>query len=77
MALIKCKECGKEFSDKATACPNCGCPIEQARPDAEVATQNDDLTNIQSQPVNNIPVNQGPTTKIKYANNEKSTKKKE
>lgn len=28
MALIKCTECGKEFSDKATACPNCGCPTE-------------------------------------------------
>lgn len=28
MALIKCTECGKEFSDKATACPNCGCPHE-------------------------------------------------
>lgn len=27
MALIKCNECGKEVSDKATACPNCGCPI--------------------------------------------------
>ncbi len=27
MALIKCPECGKEISDKATACPNCGCPI--------------------------------------------------
>lgn len=26
MALIKCTECGKEFSDKAPACPNCGCP---------------------------------------------------
>lgn len=26
MALIKCEECGKEFSDKADACPNCGCP---------------------------------------------------
>lgn len=25
--LIRCNECGKEFSDKATACPNCGCPI--------------------------------------------------
>lgn len=24
MALIKCKECGKEFSDMAEACPNCG-----------------------------------------------------
>lgn len=28
MALISCVECGKEFSDKAKACPNCGCPIE-------------------------------------------------
>lgn len=29
MALIKCTECGKEFSDKAAACPNCGCPIQE------------------------------------------------
>ena len=28
MALIKCSECGKEISSKATACPNCGCPIK-------------------------------------------------
>lgn len=27
MALINCKECGKEISDKATNCPNCGAPI--------------------------------------------------
>lgn len=27
MALIKCTECGHEVSDKATSCPNCGCPI--------------------------------------------------
>lgn len=26
MALIKCVECGKEYSDKASACPNCGNP---------------------------------------------------
>ncbi len=26
MALIKCPECGKEISDKAISCPNCGCP---------------------------------------------------
>lgn len=31
MALIKCPECGKEFSDKAQACPNCGCPIEEIK----------------------------------------------
>lgn len=24
MALIKCKECGKEISSNATACPSCG-----------------------------------------------------
>lgn len=27
MALIKCSECGREISDKATACPACGNPI--------------------------------------------------
>lgn len=27
MALIKCGECGKEVSDKANNCPNCGYPI--------------------------------------------------
>ena len=27
MALIKCPECGKEISDKATCCIHCGCPM--------------------------------------------------
>lgn len=27
MALIKCVECGKEISDKAESCPNCGYPV--------------------------------------------------
>jgi len=26
MALIKCEDCGKEISDKAPACPQCGAP---------------------------------------------------
>ena len=26
MALFNCSECGYEFSDKADACPKCGCP---------------------------------------------------
>ena len=29
MALIKCKDCGHVVSDKASQCPNCGCPIGQ------------------------------------------------
>ena len=28
MALITCKECGGQMSDRATECPHCGCPIE-------------------------------------------------
>lgn len=28
MALIKCTECNKMFSDKASCCPECGCPTE-------------------------------------------------
>ncbi|MGH8428216.1 MAG: zinc-ribbon domain-containing protein [Gammaproteobacteria bacterium] len=27
MALIKCSECGREISDRATSCPGCGNPI--------------------------------------------------
>lgn len=28
MALINCSECGKEVSNKAIACPNCGAPVD-------------------------------------------------
>ncbi|MBR1376748.1 MAG: zinc-ribbon domain-containing protein [Bacilli bacterium] len=31
MALIKCSECGKEISDKATTCIHCGNPIFQEK----------------------------------------------
>ncbi len=36
MALITCIECGKQFSDKASACPECGCPTSEC-----IATQED------------------------------------
>ena len=36
MALIKCKECHKEISDKAKTCVNCGCPIEDMITSGEV-----------------------------------------
>lgn len=38
MALIKCMECGKEFSDKAAACPNCGCPTSDMLTAEETST---------------------------------------
>ena len=31
MALIKCKECGKDVSSEAKQCPNCGAPIKKSR----------------------------------------------
>ena len=36
MALITCPECGKEVSDKATTCPNCGCPLQQSQQTIQV-----------------------------------------
>lgn len=35
MALIKCKECGKEISSAAAACPNCGKPVVKTTPAAK------------------------------------------
>ena len=31
MALVKCKECGKEISDAAYACPNCGFHVDKMK----------------------------------------------
>lgn len=36
MSLIKCKECGKEISDKAEFCVNCGCPINKKKSDNNI-----------------------------------------
>ena len=29
MAQIKCEECGQLISERASSCPNCGCPVEK------------------------------------------------
>jgi hypothetical protein len=41
LALVKCKECGKEVSEFAVSCPNCGFPLsksEFALPEMKEAT---------------------------------------
>ena len=40
MALIKCPECNKEISDKATACSNCGFPLNEEIPKIENSGMN-------------------------------------
>lgn len=34
MALIACRECRREVSTAAAACPHCGCPVAGAAPPA-------------------------------------------
>lgn len=49
MALIKCPECGRNISDKASCCPGCGCPasefqkIEGAKETSKGSVSLDDL----------------------------------
>lgn len=56
MALINCPECGKEVSDKAGSCPNCGCPI--SKPGSESGTE---------VKVGNTPAAQHPVTITKFS----------
>jgi hypothetical protein len=35
MALIRCSECGRSVSDKASSCVGCGAPLSQDRPDRQ------------------------------------------
>lgn len=57
MSLIKCPECGKEISDKAAACPNCGCPLHST-PTPPTAQNLNNVQRPQYQNTgNNIPQN--------------------
>lgn len=49
MALIKCSECKREVSDRAAACPSCGCPISSKNAKADLA----DLITSKSREFNN------------------------
>lgn len=44
MALIKCPECGKEISDQADSCPNCGYSFEEKKRKKSKVTSGRDKT---------------------------------
>lgn len=78
MAMMKCPECGKEISDLASKCPNCGFPIgfessiSQAS-NSNIPSNNAPINNAQT---NNIPYNNVPYNNISYTPQE-NVKKKE
>ncbi len=49
MALIKCPECGKEISDKSSACIHCGFPLQTVKKEiiCQIDTYRYDLAPIQ------------------------------
>lgn len=63
MALIKCPECGKEISDKATTCPNCGCPIKEDVSEVTSSAEKENVGGISES--NSMTQNQMPGVKEK------------
>ena len=62
MALIKCRECGKQYSDFAEQCPSCACPTihqtkarntssESITPETEIHSQEDKDKSLESEAI--------------------------
>ena len=45
MALIKCPECGRDVSDSAITCPNCGYPLKQNQEEEKESVVEQAVTN--------------------------------
>ncbi len=56
MAMIKCMECGKEISDRATSCPSCGCPVGFGNPTTNNAQYQQNNAFQQAPPMQPQPV---------------------
>ncbi len=56
MAMIKCTECGKEISDRATSCPNCGCPVDFGNPNTNNSQYQQNNVFQQAPPIQPQPV---------------------
>lgn len=48
MSLISCPECRAMVSDKAVACPHCGCPIESAAPVASARAKREEAPKVEA-----------------------------
>lgn len=56
MALIKCNNCGRSVSDRATVCPHCGCdPHTTKNANAETNSPNTNLENEQNSNLTTCP----------------------
>src|SRR5262245_5004285 len=60
MALINCSECGKQVSDRAASCPNCGNPIAQIAGPTPTATRATQVYTEESKPVTTQQTGKGP-----------------
>lgn len=77
MGLIKCPDCEKLFSDRISACPNCGCPIEEAVKEMQQGASHNEVCQSEEHKTSaTVPPTQH-TTKPKHlsksAHNEKMT----
>lgn len=61
MALINCPECGKEISDKAPTCPNCGFPLAGSS-SAVDAVSAEDVASPVSAPTSDVDQNKSSDT---------------
>ena len=64
MALITCSECGKSYSDKAEACPSCGCPTS-------LQTQVSSLTREETTSTQDTATSLSTKNTVSSANNDK------
>lgn len=75
MALINCKKCGCQMSDKSEACPICGMPVgadvneynkkleaESTTPVETMPQQNNTMVSQGNQPADNVSENNPPAT---------------
>ncbi len=80
MSLIKCTECGKDFSQYAESCPNCGCPkriiLEKNTADSQIVGKADLKEKAESEEEKDETVENGSTSTNMAAKVEKHSTSK-